>query len=117
MQKQNNSLTMHTGQFAVTPMREPARQNQARLSSALEIESVRFFIKDRKQAKKTAVQEIELIPVKISDNVVVVNENGSTNAIWVLDKFNLPKAKELIIQVSEKNGSRNIQLKIRSNVF
>lgn len=82
-----------------------------------QIESVRFFIKDRKQAKKTAVQEIELIPAKISDTVIVVNENGSANAIWVLDKFNLPKAKELIIQVSEKNGSRNIQLKIRSHVF
>lgn len=82
-----------------------------------QIESVRFFIKDRKQAKKTAVQEIELTPVKVSDNVRVVNENGSANAIWALDKFNLPKAKELIIQVSEKNGSRNIQLKIRSHIF
>lgn len=82
-----------------------------------EIESVRFFIKDRKQAKKTAVQEVELIPLKISNGVREVKENGSMNAIWVLDKFNIPKTKELIIQVSEKNGSRNIQLKIRSKAF
>lgn len=77
-----------------------------------QIESVRFFIRDKKQAKKTAVQEIELKPVAVNNEMKEVRENGSANAIWVLDKFVFPNSKELIILISERNGSRSIQMKI-----
>lgn len=84
---------------------------------SFQVESVRFFIKDKKQAKKTAVQEIELKPVAVNEEVKEVQGNGSANAIWVLNKLSLPNSKELIILVSERNGSRNIQMKIPSKAF
>jgi conjugative transposon TraN protein len=82
-----------------------------------DIQSVRFFIRDRKQAKRTAIQEIEIKPTQTSTKLAQVRENGSMNSIWVIDKLTLPKSKELIIEIIEKNGSRNINMKLKAKAL
>jgi conjugative transposon TraN protein len=82
-----------------------------------DIQSVRFFIRDKKQTKRTAVQEIELKPVQISSDPDAVQANGSLNAVWVLDKFPLPQSKEFIIEVIERSGSRNVSLTLKAKDF
>jgi hypothetical protein len=82
-----------------------------------DIQSVRFFIRDKKQTRRTAVQEIELQPVQISSDPDAVQANGSLNAVWVLDKFSLPRPKEFIIEVIERSGSRNVSLTLKARHF
>jgi conjugative transposon TraN protein len=80
-----------------------------------DIESIRFLIKDRKRAKRTAVQEVQVVPVHFSRSVSSIPENGSTNVIYAFEKFTIPDSKELVIEVVEKNGARNLNMSIKSN--
>ena len=68
---------------------------------------VQFFIRDKKQTKRTARQEIEKIPVWISKDQLLL----------AFPAFTIEKNKELRIQVREKNGGRQLDLKIPSRVL
>lgn len=77
-----------------------------------DIQSLRFFIRDRKKAKRTASQEIELTPGYVSAKSQRVNGRASLRVVYVLDKFTIPDAKRLDIELFEKNGGRNLKLRI-----
>jgi conjugative transposon TraN protein len=77
-----------------------------------DIESMRFFIRDRKILKRTAAQEIEITPRYISTDITHVNGHGSLRLIYVLNKFTIPDAKNLDIELFEKNGGRNLKLRL-----
>jgi conjugative transposon TraN protein len=77
-----------------------------------DIQSLRFFIRDKKKAKRTASQEIELTPSYASDKGQRVNGRVSLRVVYVLDKFTIPDAKRLDIELFEKNGGRNLKLSI-----
>lgn len=79
-----------------------------------DIDFVRFFIKDRRKSKRTASQEIELIPLTITGNIKTVPGIGKQTVTVALEKFTLPDAKYLAIQVMEKNGGRHLSLKVKN---
>jgi conjugative transposon TraN protein len=85
-------------------------QNQSFLP--YDIDQFRFFIRDQKKAKRTASQEQEIIPHLVHNKAPVVK--GQSEGVWVfaLPRFTLPNQKYLAIQVMEKNGGRNLELKI-----
>lgn len=73
---------------------------------------VRFFIRDRKRAKRTAIQEIELQPL-YSDTGGKITGQSSGEMLLAFPPFTIPKTKELIIQVTEKNGGRSLSLPVK----
>jgi conjugative transposon TraN protein len=77
-----------------------------------DIQSMRFFIRDRKKVKRTAAQEVEILPSYVSANIDHVNGHGSLRLIYVLNKFTIPDAKNLVIELFEKNGGRTLKLRI-----
>jgi len=77
-----------------------------------DIQSMRFFIRDRKKVKRTAAQEIEVMPSYISADLGGVSGHGSLRVVYVLKKFTIPDAKNLDIELFEKNGGRNLSLRI-----
>jgi conjugative transposon TraN protein len=77
-----------------------------------DIQSVRFFIRDQKKVKRTAAQEVEITPSYVSTNLNHVNGHGSLRVVYVLNKFTIPDAKNLNIELFEKNGGRNLKLRI-----
>jgi conjugative transposon TraN protein len=79
-----------------------------------DIDNIRFAIKDKQQSKRTATQEIELTPVNHYGSFINVPSDSSSSCIVALSKFTLPDSKYLSIELLEKNGSRNLQLIIRS---
>jgi hypothetical protein len=75
---------------------------------------VKFFIRERHIASRTAVQEREihpLVPVKSSE----VLADSSQQIILNFYQFTIPKTKELVITVKEKNGARDLALHIPGN--
>lgn len=88
-------------------------QNNSNIS--YEIESVKFVVKDRKRAKRTAVQENEICPIHSSTNPAAVPGKGSVQVIYTLGKFTIPASKQLMIVLNEKSGSRHIKLHVDSN--
>lgn len=79
-----------------------------------DVQSIRFFIRDKKLAKRTAIQELEVTPIHVSTQGHQVPANGSLAVILAFDKFTISKTKLLAIDVTEKNGSRNLAIKLKS---
>jgi conjugative transposon TraN protein len=77
-----------------------------------DIDLLRFCIRDKKKSKRTAIQEIELKPLFVAGNSAQVKAGSHTVVVTALEKFTIPDAKYLGIGISEKNGGRNLLLKI-----
>jgi len=78
------------------------------------IDFIRFFIRDKKKGKRTAVQEIELKPIYIVGNLNRVAAETTSTLVFALDKFTIPDAKKLLLQINEKNGGRHFSIRIKN---
>lgn len=80
-----------------------------------DIELLKFYIRDRKKGKRTAVQENELKPLHISGNSRQVKACDFSVIVVALDKFTIPDAKYFAIQLMEKNGGRHLTMKVKND--
>jgi len=80
-----------------------------------DIDLLRFYISDKKKSKRTAMQENELKPLYVAGNMTQVKANSNSVIVVALDKFTIPDAKYLAVQVMEKNGGRNLFMKISNS--
>ena len=80
-----------------------------------DIDMLRIFIKDKKQSKRTASQELEQVPLYVYGNTGSVPGHSKLTMIVALPKFTIPDKKLLVVQLMEKNGRRNLLLKINNN--
>jgi hypothetical protein len=78
------------------------------------IELLRFFIKDKKQAKRTASQELEQTPLYVYGNTGTVPGQSKIIIVVALPVFTIPDQKLLYIQLMENNGGRNLSLEIKN---
>lgn len=79
-----------------------------------EPELLRLFIRDRKKAKRTAVQEQELTPLHIENRPVIIKAMRSHTMVLAVQKFTIPDNKQMLLQCMEKSGGRHLQLKIHN---
>ena len=79
------------------------------------IDQFRFFIRDQKKAKRTAVQELELQPVYTKGNITSVPGQSYNMLVFALPKFTIPDQKNLEVQVIEKDGGRHLEMKTSNN--
>lgn len=79
-----------------------------------DIDNLKFFVRDRKKPKRTAIQEIEIKPLHILGDMNSVGDHSSHQFVFALPKMTIPDKKYLAIQVQEKNGGRHMLLKVRS---
>lgn len=77
-----------------------------------DIDFIRFYIRDKKKSKRTANQEIELKPLFTAGNIISVVGMCQQTVSFALEKFTLPDAKYLAIEIMEKNGGRHLKLRI-----
>jgi conjugative transposon TraN protein len=79
-----------------------------------DIEVLRFYIRDKKKGKRTAVQENELKPLYVSGNIAQVKSFNQNIIVVSLDKFTIPDKKFMGIQIMEKNGGRHLMMKLNN---
>lgn len=77
-----------------------------------DIQSLRFFVRDKKNLRRTASQEVELRPLYVRNEAKSINGNGSADVVFVFRKFTIPDSKTLDIELFEKDGGRNLNLHI-----
>lgn len=80
-----------------------------------DIDQLRFFIRDQRKSKRTASQEIEILPIYSTSNSTVIPDQSEVRAVYALPKFTIPEKKYLTIQLIEKSGGRHIEINIKSN--
>jgi conjugative transposon TraN protein len=81
------------------------------------IQAIRFYIKDKKRAKRTASQEIEQLPVEYAGNIEIVRGKSKQTAVLTLSRFTIPDKKLLHIEMMEANGGRHLGLKISNKII
>lgn len=79
-----------------------------------DVKSLKFLIRDRKKVKRTSSQELEIIPLYVSNNSESVNGYASKTMVYAVRKFTIPDGKALHINLFEENGGRNLSLKINN---
>jgi conjugative transposon TraN protein len=79
-----------------------------------DIGQFRIYIRDLKKAKRTASQEIELIPITVKGNTIDVPGYSTQTIVFALPKFTIPDKKYLCIEFLEDNGGRHLTLKVKN---
>lgn len=80
-----------------------------------DVEMIRFFIRDKKRAKRSATQATELMPLYIAGNQSLVKAHSKGVCVFAFEKFTIPDAKYFVCEIMEKNGGRNLSIKIRNS--
>ncbi|MDF3076901.1 MAG: traN [Sphingobacteriaceae bacterium] len=84
-----------------------------------DLDFVRFYVRDLKTPKRTVTQEREIHPTQsIGATQNTITAGGSGLYVFAFDKFPLAKGQALFTEIYEKNGARNLYLKVtaRENV-
>ncbi len=66
-----------------------------------------FKVVDKKIAKRTAIQEVVLQPVRSFNDVKSIRGNTTERSVFVLQQFTLPNDKVLLVTLFEQNGGRH----------
>ena len=77
-----------------------------------DIDFLRFYIRDKRTSKRTATQEIELNPLLIVGNTRQVKAGTINTLVIALEKFTIPDAKYLAIEINEQNGGRHLSMQM-----
>lgn len=78
-------------------------------------DQLKFSIRDKKIARRTARQEIDVIPRYIAGNANLIKAKDKGVLVFVVPKFTIPDKKQLFLFLSEKDGGRNLKLKIKNH--
>lgn len=79
------------------------------------IDFIKFKIVDKKTARRTAVQQRELLPLSIYKALDSIDSVSSDQNVFLLDQFTLENDKILLIEIFEKNGGRHQTLRVKNS--
>ncbi|SHM05734.1 conjugative transposon protein TraN [Flavobacterium saccharophilum] len=79
------------------------------------IDYMSFKVVDKKTARRTAAQEIPLVPLRTYKPLAEVQGKATDQNVFLLDQFTIADDKLLLIEIFEKNGGRHQTLKIENS--
>jgi conjugative transposon TraN protein len=80
-----------------------------------DIDQLRFFIREKKKAKRTATQEIEIKPLYVQNDTTSIAGTSERIIVFAISKFTIPDKKYFAIELMEKNGGRHLIMKLNNN--
>ena len=72
-----------------------------------DVDYITWKIVDKKVAKRTAVQEQIVLPLRAQNYVTCVPGGKNERTVFALSKFTIPDGKQLVVELCEKNGGRH----------
>lgn len=78
---------------------------------------VRFYIQDSKIRKKTAIQQIEQVPLFFFDLPERVASHETKTFSVALNKFTIPDKKKLVIEMQELGGGRHFYHRLNNDLI
>jgi conjugative transposon TraN protein len=88
------------------------------------LDFMKFYLRDKSKQKKNVSQEIEVKPNfayvernGISNETKLGVSGGEFNFVFMIPKFSIAEDKNLEIDIVEKDGSRNLNLKVDYETF
>lgn len=80
-----------------------------------DIDFIRMKIVDKKVAKRTAIQETVIYPIRAYNYITEVRGSKTERTVFVIDKITIPDGKHMVIELFEKNGGRNQQFIVENS--
>ena len=72
-----------------------------------DVDHITFKIVDKKVAKRTAIQEQVISPIRAHNYMMIVGGKKSERTVFTLPKFTIPDDKHLVVELYEKEGGRH----------
>ena len=72
-----------------------------------DLDFIRWKIVDKKVAKRTAIQETVIQPVRAFHFVTKIQGKSTERTVFAMNKFTIPDDKKLVVELFEKNGGRH----------
>ena len=72
-----------------------------------DVDYITFKIVDKKVAKRTAIQEQVIMPLRAHNYLILVGGKKTERSVFTLPKFTIPDDKMLVISLNEKEGGRH----------
>ena len=79
-----------------------------------DVDYITFRIVDKKAAKRTAMQEQVILPLRSYNEAVSVAAGREERTVFTLPRFTLADGKQLVIELFEKDGGRNQRLVVEN---
>jgi conjugative transposon TraN protein len=79
-----------------------------------DVDYIVFRIVDKKIAKRTAIQEQVIIPLRSYNQITGVAGGKEERTVFALPKFTIPNGKQLVVELIEKDGGRNQMLTVEN---
>lgn len=87
-------------------------ENRSQIS--FNIDQFRMIVCDTRKMKRSSSQDIEIKPLYISGDTDCIKGNSVQSVVLALSAFTVPASKSLLIEVLEKNGGRNLIIKVKN---
>ena len=78
-----------------------------RSNVSFDVDYITWKIVDKKVAKRTAVQERIILPLRAQNYVTLIPGKKSERTVFAMEKFTIPDDKCLVVELNEKNGGRH----------
>jgi len=79
-----------------------------------DLDFIVFKIVDKKVAKRTAIQETIIKPVRAYNFVTSVPGKSSERTVFTFETFTIPDKKQLVVELCEKKGGRHQRFVIKN---
>lgn len=79
------------------------------------VDYISFRIVDRKVAKRTAIQQQSIVPLRAYNQLMVIGGKKTERTVFALPRFTLPEGKQLLIELNEKDGGRHQSFTLKND--
>jgi conjugative transposon TraN protein len=79
------------------------------------VDYISFKIVDRKVAKRTAIQQQSIVPLRVYNELMIIGGKKTERTVLALPRFTLPEGKQLLIELNEKDGGRHQSFTLKSD--
>lgn len=90
-------------------------QNRSHIDYNVEI--TKLYVQDKSRVKRTASQEIEIVPISFSKPIDRIPGTQTDEVIIAISNQTIPKSKLMNLELFERNGSRHLKLAINSKAI
>ena len=98
---------LHDGEAVNRPNNALDLQLKNSSNVPFNVDYLTFKITDKKVAKRTAIQEQVVWPVRAYNNVQVIGGKRTERMVFTLPKFTLADDKQLVVELHEQQGGRH----------
>lgn len=82
-----------------------------------DIDQLHFYIRDKKQSKRTSSQELDLTPAFVSGNISCISGLTRQTLVFAFPRFTIPDQKLLWVQLLERNGGRHLDFAVKNKML